>query len=157
MSHFASLERHNYMKLYVIIFAISILLLYGFYYRKNPLTSKVRIGSNVFIVDVAVTSIEKMKGLSGRESLAANHGMLFVYDHKEQYEFWMRGMKFPLDFIFIADHTIIDISENITPPTSIFPAIIKPKSGADKILELPSGTIQTAGINIGDTVQFIDR
>lgn len=145
------------MKLYVIIFAISILLLYGFYYRKNPLTSKVRIGSNVFTVDVAVTSIEKMKGLSGRESLAANHGMLFVYDHKEQYEFWMRGMKFPLDFIFIADRTIIDISENITPPTSIFPAIVKPQISADKILEVNAGTIRSAGIKIGDTVQFIDR
>lgn len=157
MSHFADLERHNSMKLYVIIFAISLLLLYGFYYRKNPLTSKVRIGSNVFTVDVAVTSIEKMKGLSGRESLAANHGMLFVYDHKEQYEFWMRRMKFPLDFIWIADRTIIDISENITPPTSIFPAIVKPQSGADKVLEVSAGTIQSAGIKIGDTVQFIDR
>lgn len=145
------------MKFPVIIIIVSILLIYGLYYRKNPLTSKVRIGSNIFIVDVAVSSIEKMKGLSGRDSLDANHGMLFVYDHKEQYEFWMKGMKFPLDFIWIADHTIVDISENILPPTSIFPAIVKPQAGSDKILEVSAGTIQSTRIKIGDTVQFIDR
>jgi len=145
------------MKLYVIIIIVSILLIYGLYYRKNPLTSKVRIGSNTFIVDVAVSPIEKMNGLSGRNSLAANHGMLFVYDHKEQYEFWMKGMKFPLDFIFIADRTVVDIAENILPPTSIFPAIVKPRISADKILEVTAGTIRLTGIKIGDTVQFIDR
>lgn len=147
----------NHMKLSVIIIIVSILLIYGLYYRKNPLTSKVRIGSNIFVVEVSVSPIEKMKGLSGRDSLAANHGMLFVYDHKEQYEFWMKGMKFPLDFIFIADRTVVDISENILPPSSIFPAIVKPQSAADKILEVPAGTIQSTGIKIGDTVQFIDR
>lgn len=145
------------MKLTIFIFAIIILLIYGLHYRNNPLISKVRIGSHTFTVDMAVTPIEKMKGLSGKDSLELNHGMLFVYDHKEQYEFWMKGMKFPLDFIWIADHTIVDVTENVPMPTNLIPTIVKPKTGVDKILEVPAGTIQSTSIKVGDTVQFIDR
>ncbi len=145
------------MKLYVIVIIVSILLLYGLYYRKNPLIAKVRIGTHTFSVDVAVTSFEKMKGLGGRDSLASNHGMLFVYDHKEKYEFWMKGMKFPLDFIWIKDNTVVDLRENIPAPTGLLPAIVKPDTVADKILEVNAGIIQSTGINIGDSVQFLDR
>ena len=145
------------MKLYIIVFAIAILLIYGLYYRRNPLISKVRIGDHIFTVDVAVTPVEKMQGLGGRASLPPNHGMLFAYDHKEQYEFWMRGMKFPLDFIWIADHTVVNITENVPAPTGLFPAVVKPYIDVDKILEVAAGTVKEKGIKIGDVVQFIDR
>lgn len=145
------------MKLYIIIIAISLVVIYGLYYRTNPLISKVKIGSHTFTVEVAVTSIEKMQGLSGRDELNANHGMLFVYDHKEKYEFWMKGMKFPLDFLWIADHTVVDLKENIPAPTGLIPAIVKPSTVADKIFEVPAGTIASFGLKIGDSVQFIDR
>lgn len=145
------------MKLYVIIISLSILILYGLYYRKNPLISKVRIGSHTFTVDVAVTPLEKMKGLGGKNSLPANHGLLFVYDHKEKYEFWMKGMKFPLDFLWIADRTVVDLRENVPAPSGLIPAIVKPNVAADKILEVAAGTIKERGLKIGDTVQFIDR
>ncbi|MEK7577618.1 MAG: DUF192 domain-containing protein [Patescibacteria group bacterium] len=145
------------MKLYVILFAIAVIVMYSLYYRKNPLISKVRVGSHTFTVDVAVTALEKMQGLSGKDSLPPNHGRLFVYDHQEQYEFWMKGMKFPLDFIWIADHTVVNITENVPAPTGLMPAIVKPYVDVDKILEVTAGTITKSGIKVGDTVQFIDR
>ena len=98
-----------------------------------------------------------MQGLSGKDSLPPNHGRLFVYDHQEQYEFWMKGMKFPLDFIWIADHTVVNITENVPAPTGLMPAIVKPYVDVDKILEVTAGTITKSGIKVGDTVQFIDR
>lgn len=145
------------MKLYIIIFAIAILLIYGLYYRKNPLIAKIRIGEHIFTVDMAVTPMEKMQGLSGRASLSANHGMLFAYDHQEQYEFWMKGMKFPLDFVWIADHTVVNITENVPAPTGLIPAIVKPYVDVDKVLEISAGTVKATGLKIGDPVQFIDR
>ena len=145
------------MKLFVIIFTICILIIYGLYYKKNPLVSKVRIDTHTFTVDVAVTPLEKMNGLSGRDPLPENHGMLFVYDHKEKYEFWMKGMKFPLDFIWIADHTVVQLTENVPAPTGLIPAIVKPTQSIDKILEVSAGSIKTKSIKVGDVVQFIDR
>lgn len=128
------------------------------YYRRNPLISKVRIGDNTFYVDVAVTEPQKQLGLGGRETLETDHGMLFVYDHKEQYEFWMRGMLIPLDFIWIDGSRVADIMENIPQPKAgEQPRIVKPIAPVDKVLEVNAGTVKRLGITVGDTVEFLDR
>ena len=135
-----------------------ILLVFGVYYRLNPLTPKVKVGKAVFTVDVAVIGAQKSKGLGGRISLDPNKGMLFPYDHTEQYEFWMKDMKFPLDFVWIRGKTVADIHERIAPPTSSEqPVIVKPKVAVDKVLELNAGTVAKYGINIGDSVEFLDK
>src|SRR5690349_12394377 len=67
------------------------------------LTPRITIDNATFSVVVAKTPEEREKGLSGRDSLAQNSGMLFVFDHPDTYTFWMKGMKFPLDMIFIKD------------------------------------------------------
>ena len=86
------------------------------------------------------------------------HGMLFPYDHKEQFEFWMKGMTFPLDFIWIDGKTVADITENVQPPSGdVRPTIVKPMVAVDKILEVNAGTVARIGINVGDTVEFLDR
>ena len=42
-----------------------------------------------------------MQGLSERQSLAEDKGMLFLFEKPDHYAFWMKGMEFPLDIIFI--------------------------------------------------------
>jgi uncharacterized membrane protein (UPF0127 family) len=85
--------------------------------------------------------------------------MLFVYDHKEQYNFWMRGMKIPLDFVWINGREVADVTENVPPPSSAFaaPSIVKPAVPVDKILELSAGSIASLGIKTGDRVDFLDK
>ena len=135
-----------------------ILLLFGGYYTLHPLRPKVKIGNSVLTVEVALTEAQKRKGLGDRASLQPDAGMLFPYDHTEQYEFWMRGMQFPLDFIWIKGKTIVDIHENIQPPHgNEEPMIVKPKEAVDKILEVNAGTVQKNGIRIGDEVKFLDK
>lgn len=147
------------MKRWHIIALALVLIGFGAYYRTHPLVSKVRIGNAVITVEVAATEGQKQKGLGGRSSLDDDHGMLFPYDHKEQYNFWMRGMLIPLDFIWIDGNRIADITENVPPPpeTSGSPVIVKPKVEINKILEVNAGTVQRLGIRIGDAVEFIDR
>lgn len=86
------------------------------------------------------------------------HGMLFPYDHKEQFEFWMRGMRFPLDFIWIDGKNVADITENVPPPLeNERPVIVKPLVPVDKVLEVNAGTVARIGIKVGDTVEYIDK
>lgn len=146
------------MKAYIFIGAGILLLLYMFYYRSHPLVSKVRIGNHIIEVDVAVTVFEQAKGLGGRESLKNNHGMLFLYDHKEQFNFWMLAMKFPLDFVWIDGKTVVDITKGVPPPHGLEkPIIVKPAYPVDKILEINAGEIDRLGIKVGDSVEYLDR
>ncbi len=136
-----------------------LVLLFAFwYYSKNPLITKVSIRDQIFLVDVAVTPLEKQRGLGGRDRLAEKHGMLFPYDHKEIFPFWMRGMRFPIDIIWIADKTVVDITHNApvaSDPenTAILPTY-KPKTPVDTILEINAGEAVKYGIQIGDAVRI---
>ncbi len=146
------------MKRWIIVVSVFVLIGFGVYYRSHPLTSKVRIGNTVITVEVAATEAQKQKGLGGRSFLADGQGMLFPYDHKEQYNFWMRDMQIPLDFIWIDGNRIADITEHVPPPeASGSPIIVKPRVEINKVLEVSAGTVKRTGIHIGDAVEFIDR
>jgi len=146
------------MKLIYILPVVALLVILSLYYRLHPLTSKVRIRATVITTDVALTEAQKQKGLGGRENLAKDRGMLFPYTHKEQYNFWMRDMRFPLDFLWIDDATIVDLTENVPyPKGNEKPIITTPRTPVNKVLELSAGTIKRLGIQIGDTVEFLDR
>lgn len=146
------------MKKLLIMGFIVIAFFLAFYYFNHPLTSKIKINGTTFTVEVAITEPQKELGLGNRASLSSDHGMLFPYDHKEQYEYWMKGMQFPLDFIWIDGKTVVDVTPNVPSPMgSDQPVIVKPGAPVDKVFEVNAGSIQRADIHIGDSVEFIDR
>ena len=52
----------------------------------------------------------------GRESLAYDEGMLFIYDEDIQPAFWMKNMNFPIDILFIGEDRLIrHIESNVLP------------------------------------------
>jgi uncharacterized membrane protein (UPF0127 family) len=56
------------------------------------------------------------KGLSGRDALCPGCGMLFVFRDSAVRSFWMKGMKFPLDMIFIDEKCkVVRVSESVPP------------------------------------------
>ena len=124
------------------------------YYTRHPLTAWVQIHGTTFSVEVAATAPEKAKGLGYRSSLEPKHGMIFPYDHKEVFPFWMLGMKFPLDFIWIDGTKVVDITTNVQPPTGTDMHVVHPKVAVDKILEVNAGEVEKYGIRVGDTVVF---
>ena len=144
------------MKKIFFISAITLLAVSIFYYLRHPAGVKVQIGENVFYVDVAVTTPEKELGLGNRNSLEPNHGMLFAYDHKEQYSYWMKNMRFPIDILWIVpDNTIADITKNIPVATSTALTVYSPKVPVNKVLELNAGVSDRLGIHVGDTVHIV--
>lgn len=142
------------MKRIISVGVLTIFLSTVWYYLYHPLHSTVTINDHTFSVDMAVTPQEKEKGLGYRNSLPTDHGMLFVWDHKEVFPFWMKGMRFPIDIIWIDQTTIVDISTNIPIPTGSYYPIYHPRTPVDKVLEVNAGLTASYVIQIGDTVSF---
>lgn len=106
-------------------------------------------------VEIADTEALRAKGLSGRKSLAQDEGMLFIFQSPSRYTFWMKDMHFPLDFIWINKDTVVDITENVSPPVDFGSSALpryKPLEPVDKVLEVNAGIVESSNIQIGDKV-----
>ena len=65
---------------------------------------KIYIGNRTYTVEIADTEELQKKGLQGRDYLAPDEGMLFVYpEEQHSVEYWMKDTKIPLDQIAIND------------------------------------------------------
>ncbi|HLD61708.1 MAG TPA: DUF192 domain-containing protein [Patescibacteria group bacterium] len=126
--------------------------------RENSLKkSKITIGGVSWEAEKAQTLIEKARGLSYRESLDKDKGMIFFFDPPSKESFWMKGMNFSLDMIWIRDNAVIDITKNAPPlKDSLRPLYYSPKEPADMVLEINAGQADEYGIQIGDVV-VVDR
>lgn len=88
-----------------------------------------------------------------------DEGMLFIFQSEGQHSFWMRGMLFPLDFIWISsDRSVVDITADVPAPAPGVPDGELPHYRPDQavlyVLELNAGVVREAGVQIGDAVTF---
>jgi uncharacterized membrane protein (UPF0127 family) len=140
----------------IIWVLIGIVFLVSLYYWKNPLGTRLKLKGEVFLVELALSGSEHEKGLSGRTELGQNRGMLFLFGQPGAYHFWMQGMKFPLDFIWIHGKTIVDVDENVPPPVGGEPPIeLSASEPVDQVLEVNAGIINRLKISVGDTIEFV--
>lgn len=138
----------------------------------------VEINNHKFYVEIADDPGERSKGLGGRENLCdegekggrgekvegeikgekggegergESCGMFFLFDKPGYYSFWMKDMKFPLDFVWIVGDKIIDIDKNIPPD---YPGILKSETLVDKVLEVNAGVCEKYKIETGDEIKI---
>lgn len=115
----------------------------------------VEINGETIQVEIADTDRLRTQGLSGRESMSEDRGMLFTFPNPGTYGFWMKDMKFPLDFLWIMDNKIVQINENIPPPKEgERPQTVVPESPIDKVLEVNAGFAGRHYIKVGDIVNL---
>ena len=55
---------------------------------------QIKVGDDIFLIEIADTAEERTRGLSGRLGLTPNRGMLFLFPKPDLYVFWMKDMKF---------------------------------------------------------------
>ncbi len=115
------------------------------------------IGVKTIGVEIANTNSLRTKGLSGRNTLPQNSGMLFVFDSKKTTPgFWMKDMLIPLDIIWIRDGQVERIDKNIPAPAPHTPdnklSAYYPDRPVDYVLEVNAGFSQKNGIKVGDAV-----
>lgn len=157
----------------LVIFAVFLFIVGGGYFvlsrqsafdASAPLAqieryATVEISDQSFEVEIADTDALRSKGLSNRASMSANSGMIFLFDGPDTYDFWMKDMQFPLDFVWINNGVVVDITRRVEPvpnPQSVenIPTY-KPKSPVDAVLEINAGASDS--INIGDEVKITRR
>lgn len=118
----------------------------------------VKLGQLAVRAELADDPEEMRQGLSGRPSLAENEGMLFLFKAPTRPVFWMRGMNFPLDFIWIRDGQVVDLHQAVPPPPAGFPdrqlARVSPEASAEAVLEVKAGVVKKTNLKIGDHLEI---
>ncbi len=134
----------------VILFLIFIIILFSFH-PKNQ--SQVCFKDNCFTVELAVTAQERTRGLTFREKLDSDKGMLFIFGNEGEYSFWMENTLIYLDIIWInKDKEVVFISKNAQPCKSDPCLTINPDKKAQYILELNGGITDKIGLGVGDKI-----
>jgi len=117
----------------------------------------IQLGDKQFqIVNIADSPKTWARGLSGRAGLQKGAGMLFVYPAPfTNQTFWMKGMLFPIDVIFIGENDkVIDVVKSLSPPTLGQP-LAKVQSSAPVKMALEVGSHESNGIEVGDSCEFL--
>lgn len=124
-----------------------------------PVTVTLR--DQTFTVEIADDNGERMRGLMYRDQMAADAGMLFLFEQQGPQAFWMKNTKIPLDILYFDNSwSLVGWSLN-TPPCSLgdrcpnYPS----QAPARYVLELNAGTAERIGAKLGDrlTVEGLAR
>jgi uncharacterized membrane protein (UPF0127 family) len=144
----------------VIIVGVFIVFFVGVYFivADSPYLDSsqksVTVNGAEFIIDISDSPSERQQGLSGRESLAEDEGMLFVFEEPGLHGFWMKDMLISIDIIWIDQaKKVVHIEESVSPDTypetSFYPSV-----EALYVLELSSGRAGEIGLALGDELAF---
>lgn len=159
-------------KIYLIILPIILLAFFLFsFLSKTPFKSidlnpklekkyaynhKISIKNQNLMVEIADSPEKMTKGLSGRENLAEENAMLFIYPTPTETSFWMPDMNFPIDIIFIKNNQIVKIYSNVPNYPPDYPKeklpLYRSEEPIDMVLETVSGWSDKNNLKLGDLV-----
>lgn len=125
--------------------------------RKVLNRARVTINNQVIVADVVKDQKSREKGLSDRDRIGINEGMLFVFENKSNHTFWMKGMEFPIDIIWISGNKIVGIERHVQPEPGKKESeltIYTPPEPIDKVLEVKAGRSLILDANKGNKVGF---
>ncbi len=114
----------------------------------------VKIGDTMVKVELATTSETQERGLSGRENLKNDEGMLFIFSKSNKNYFWMKEMNFPIDMVWIDDNFKVIYIKNNAQPSS-YPESFGPGVDNRYVLEILAGFSEKNNLKVGDFVEFL--
>ncbi len=112
----------------------------------------VEIRGHRVAVEIADTREKQALGLGQRDELAWDHGMFFTYAKPAFYAFWMKGMRFSIDIVWILDDRIVAIDQSVPFEPGGTGPTLRPDSLVDAVLEVPAGNAAARGWRVGDRV-----
>lgn len=126
------------------------------YFQSGHNTQYVRIIINDTRINARLADniVSRNRGLAGTKELAPDSGMLFVFDKSGLYSFWMKDMLIPLDFIWINNGQIVEITKNVQPTDYQPPKMLTPTFEVNSVLEVTADTAQKYNWQVGDWVTF---
>jgi uncharacterized membrane protein (UPF0127 family) len=110
-------------------------------------TTQMQLGSQTLTLEIANTGATREHGLMQRDSMPADHGMIFVFADEQSLSFWMKKTRIPLDVIYVdGNQKVVSIKQ--MKPYDLTPV---PSGRAAKwAIELNKGAADTAGVKVGD-------
>jgi uncharacterized membrane protein (UPF0127 family) len=147
-------------KVFLCIAGLSILVLTLFLYRQAAWAPpgrsdivRLQVRDKIFELEAVSTEERRQQGLSGREKLGENEGMLFVFETAAEYCFWMKDMRFEIDMVWLdTDKRIVHVKEKVAPAT--YPENFCPPEPARYVLEVAPGTARQVGLHEGMQLNF---
>ena len=122
--------------------------------RSDWSKTTVMLGQTVFQAEVANKDWTRQKGLGGRGALEPNQAMLFDFEGDDKWAIWMKGMKFPIDIIWLdKDKQVVHIESNVK-PEGIPYTEYRPPVPARYVLEVSSGEAKKSNIHVGSVAKF---
>jgi uncharacterized membrane protein (UPF0127 family) len=119
--------------------------------QSNLRTITMQIGRQTFTLEVADTEPTRETGLMNRDSMPANHGMIFVFEDEEERGFYMKNTRFPLDILFIDGNGKVVSSKSMKP----YDLRTTPSDAPAKYaIELNAGAAQSSGVSVGDQLNI---
>lgn len=144
--------------LLIIVIILSVLVIFfelrPFFYKSSK-NNKIEINGNKINVEIVRSPIDLARGLSGRDSLAPNEGMFFLFPKLSNYGFWMKDMKITIDIVWIKGDRVVGFVENVDPQIGATEKDLKiyyPPEPIDKVLEVIAGQAKSLNLKIGDKV-----
>lgn len=121
-------------------------------------TAEIVVGETTVPVELAITRDEQSLGLGYRNGLDPDAGMLFVFEEPSPRSFWMMGMRFCLDIVWIAGDRIIGAAESVCPPEPGTAAGDYPTYASGQpvthVLEVNAGWLDAHGYGEGTPVEI---
>jgi uncharacterized membrane protein (UPF0127 family) len=109
------------------------------------------VGSRQYYLQLAVTPAQQALGLGDRAKLPLDDGMLFVYHSSGTRCFWMKGMRFALDMIWLAQtDEVVSVQPDVSPKS--YPSAYC--TLAQDVIELDAGQAHFAGILVDRVVRL---
>ena len=108
-----------------------------------------RVGSATLRAEVASSPKQRARGLSGRERLDADAGMLFVFERLSRPCFWMRNTLIPLKLAYLSAEGEILQTLSLIPHDEALRCAARPSRYG---LELNPGWLEKSGAKVGDLI-----
>ncbi|MDE1852020.1 MAG: DUF192 domain-containing protein [Candidatus Micrarchaeota archaeon] len=105
---------------------------------------------------LADTPLRKTIGLMYWERLRKDEGMLFTFGNDARHAFWMMGMNFPIDMVWLDNSKRITyIVSSARPCKSVFNCpSYAPEKDSRYVLELAAGSARRLRLTIGERISI---
>jgi len=142
-----------------LIFFLTLFLVAGCNEKndKHDKLTNIEIGKEIIRVEIADSPRKWELGLSYKDTLPKNHGMLFVFPDERRRVFWMRGCNFDIDLAYIeSDGTISEIitmkKEPLDTPLDSLKTYLSQSPTIKYALEMTGGWFEENNIKTGTKI-----
>lgn len=143
-------------RIFILLIAICFLILISFFQQLHK-GNNVIINGISFKAEFANSTESKRIGLSKYKKIDDNFVMVFPFEESGKPVFWMKGMHFPIDIIFVNENRITQIYSDVKNPekeNSPLPLYI-PDSISDMVIEASAGTAKKYNFKKGNKIEII--